>query len=129
LMPRVDLPDGHHADVREVADLRRSDVRAALKAADAQGVNLIGGQFGLDGVGAVQDGLLLQFIRSWTLTNGDGSSPLPVTAESIQDLPLHYHRPLADAIAPALAEVLGGGGARPVDPTSAARSSPSASTD
>jgi hypothetical protein len=127
LMGRVELPDGHHAELREVEDLRRGDVRAALKAADAQGVNLAEGQFGLDGIGALQDGLLVRFIRSWTLTNGDGVSPLPVTIDALQDLPLSVYQPLAAEIAPALAQVLGGG--QTVDPTSAAPSSPPANTD
>jgi hypothetical protein len=126
-MPRIELPDGHHAELRDPDDLRRADVRAAFRYADHEGVNLMAG-LGFDGVGALQDGLLLRFVRSWSLTNGDGSTPLEVTAEAIGELPLRYHRPLADAIAPALAEVMGTA-QQPPDPTSAAPSSPPASTD
>ena len=125
-MPTVELPDGHSAEMRDPGDLRRGDVRAAFKQVDAQGVNLMDG-LGFDGVAALQDALLLRFIRTWTLTNGDGVSPLPVTADALQDLPLDVFAPLAAAIAPALARTLGG--AETPSPLSGAPSSTSERTD
>ncbi len=118
-MATIHLPDGHSAELRDVGDLRRRDVKEALRVADAQGINLLEG-LGLSGISAIQEGLLLRFIKSWSLTNGEG--PLPVTIDSLQDLPLSYYRPLADAITPAMQQVLGEA-QPPVDPTSAAASS------
>ena len=137
-MPTIDLPDGHSADLRDPNDVRRSDVRAAMRAADAQGIDISGG-LTLDAIGALEDGLLPRFIVSWTLTNavagstnGDGTASLPITAESLQDLPLSYYQPLEMAFAPALQATIRqvtGGGQEPVDPTSAAPSSKPAPTD
>jgi hypothetical protein len=137
LMPTIPLPDGHSAELRDPNDVRRSDVRAAMRSADASGVDLSGG-LTLDAMGALEDGLLPRFIVSWTLTNaiagsanGDGTAPLPITAEALQDLPLSYYRPLEEAFAPALAATIRqvtGGGQEPVDPTSAAPSSKSVPT-
>ncbi len=121
-MPRINLPDGQWADLRNPADLRRKDVKAALRLADAQGINLMDGQFGLSGIGAIQEGLLVQFITDWSLTNGDGQTPLPVSVDSLGELPVSTFNRLAAEIAPALQEVMGGE-APPVDPTSAAVSS------
>jgi hypothetical protein len=132
-MPRIELPGGHHAELRDPEDLRRGDVRAAMASADRQGVD-VGGGMTLNAIGAIEDGLLVRFITSWTLTNavtgtgnGDGAAPLPVTIESLQDLPLAYFQPLEAAIAPALGQVLREG-QQPVDPTQGAPSSRPASS-
>jgi hypothetical protein len=119
-VPRIELPDGNYADLRELGDLRRADVRAALKSADDGSINLMEQKFGLDSIAAIQDGLLVRFIRSWSLVNGDGASPLPVTLESVQELPLRYYQPLGAFVAPVLQEVMANGEA-PVSPLSEAR--------
>src|SRR6266487_4436545 len=103
-MPTIDLPDGHTADLRDVGDLRRGDVRFALKAADDEGINLFGAGMGLSGIGTLQDALIVRFVRRWDLTNDDGE-PLEVSLASVQDLPVKYHKPLAAVVTPALAEI------------------------
>lgn len=107
-MPKVELPDGHSADLRDIGDLRRGDVRFALKAADDEGINLFGAGMGLSGIGTLQDALIVRFVRSWDLDDDDGN-PLPVSLASVQDLPVKYHKPLAAVVTPALSEILGGG--------------------
>lgn len=107
-MPKVELPDGHSAELRDVADLRRGDVRFALKAADDEGINLFGAGMGLSGIGTLQDALIVRFVRRWDLTDDDGK-PLEVSLATVQDLPVKYHKPLAAVVTPALAEILGGG--------------------
>jgi hypothetical protein len=128
-MPTIELPDGHTADLRDVGDLRRGDVRFALKAADDEGINLFGAGMGLSGIGTLQDALIVRFVRRWSLTGDDGQ-PLEVSLASVQDLPVKYHKPLAAVVTPALAEILGGGetnGQAP-SPLPAGPSSTSAST-
>ncbi len=107
-MVTIELPDGHSADLRDIGDLRRGDVRFALKAADDEGINLFGAGMGLSGIGTLQDALIVRFVRRWDLTNEDGS-PLEVTLASVQDLPVKYHKPLASVVTPALAEIISGG--------------------
>lgn len=108
-MPRVELPDGNWAELRDPDDVRRSDQRAALKSADAEGsINLLSNKFGLDGMAAIQDALMVRFIRRWSLVNGDGETPLPVTLEAVQDLRMSYYQPLAAVVAPAIQQVMGG---------------------
>jgi len=128
-MPTIELPDGHTADLRDVGDLRRGDVRFALKAADDEGINLFGAGMGLSGIGTLQDALIVRFVRRWSLTNEDGS-PLEVSLASVQDLPVKYHKPLAAVVTPALAEILGGGetNGQTSSPLPEAPSSTSAST-
>jgi len=128
-LPTIDLPDGHTADLRDVGDLRRGDVRFALKAADDEGINLFGAGMGLSGIGTLQDALIVRFVRRWSLTNEDGS-PLEVSLASVQDLPVKYHKPLAAVVTPALAEILGGGeqNGQMATPLPAGPSSTSAST-
>jgi len=115
-MPTIDLPDGHSADLRDVGDLRRGDVRFALKAADDEGINLFGAGMGLSGIGTLQDALIVRFVRRWDLTN-DAGEPLEVSLASVQDLPVKYHKPLAAVVTPALAEILGGGKQNGQSPT------------
>lgn len=107
-MPTIELPDGHTAELRDVGDLRRGDVRFALKAADDEGINLFGAGMGLSGIGTLQDALIVRFVRRWSLTNDEGQ-PLEVSLAAVQDLPVKYHKPLAAVVTPALAEILGGG--------------------
>lgn len=128
-MPTIQLPDGHTADLRDIADLRRGDVRFALKAADDEGINLFGAGMGLSGIGTLQDALIVRFVRRWDLTDEQGQ-PLEVSLASVQDLPVRYHKVLAAVVTPALQEILGGGEAngQAPDPLSAGPSSRSAST-
>lgn len=126
-MPTINLPDGNTAEMRDSDDLRRSDIRAALKAADAEGINVLGDGMGLLAIATIQEALVWRFVRRWSLVNGDGSTPLPITLENVRELPLKTFRPLGDYVQPLLQTVLGGGD-EPVDPTSAAPSSTPASS-
>lgn len=128
-MPTIDLPDGHSAELRDIGDLRRGDVRFALKAADDEGINLFGAGMGLSGIGTLQDALIVRFVRSWSLKT-DAGEPLAVSLASVQDLPVKYHKPLAAVVTPALAEILGGGEAngQAQPPLTGATSSTSAPT-
>lgn len=132
-MPRVDLPDGHHAEIRDIADLRRGDVRAAYRMADESGINLLKGM-GVDALGALQDAIVVRFVRRWTLTDkitkkADDATgkPLPVSMATVANLPLGYYQPLADATGPAFAQVVNQD-AGP-DPKLEPSSSPPDSTD
>lgn len=142
-MPTIPLPDGHSAEIRDPADVRRGDVRAVAAAADKD-MQVSGSQDGMQiqaggmmlGTATMQDTVVFRFLRSWTLkTDGpnlDEGGPLPVTLDVIQDLPLRYYTPLASATRPALLEINGAGqqiaNGQP-DPLSVARLSKSASTD
>jgi hypothetical protein len=130
-MQKINLPDGHYAEMRENDDLRRGDVRAALRAADKESVNLMAEKFGLDAIASIQDSLIVRFLRHWSLQEkdveeGGSEKSLPINVEVIQDLPLKYHQPLADVVAPLLQKVLGGGESQTAatkDPISEAPSS------
>lgn len=104
-MPTIELPDGHTAEMREEDDLRRADERAIYKMADADGIDLT--KPGMDMIGALQDAMIVRFTRRWSLLNGDGSSPLPVTLEAVKDLPLKFHRPLKTYINPLMQQIIG----------------------
>lgn len=134
-MPTIELPDGHTAEIRDPADVRRGDVRAVAAAADKD-MTLSGDGKQLQAAGAMlgtatmQDALMVRFVKSWTLTDDDGQ-PLPITLEVVQDLPLRYYTPIAAPLVPVLAEIMGAGqemNGQP-DPLSAARLSTSAPTD
>jgi hypothetical protein len=127
-MPTINLPDGNTAEMRDADDLRRSDIRAALKAADAEGINVLAGGMGLLAIATIQEALVWRFTRRWSLVNGDGTTPLPITLETVRDLPLGVFNPLGAYVQPLLQTVLGGDAGEPVDPTSAAPSSTPASS-
>ena len=126
-MPTIQLPDDNSAEVRDIEDMRRGDVRAAFKLADLDGANAQNGQLGMDTVGALQDAVLVRFIVSWTLTNENGN-PLAITMKTIKELKLRDYNPLATAVAPVLTEVMSGQQETP-DPTSEAPSSTSDGSD
>lgn len=122
---RVNLPDGHHAELRDITDLRRGDVRAAYRMADESGIDLTKG-LGVGALAAIQDALIVRFVRSWTIAGPDGV--LPVTMEAICDLPLSHYQPLANATQPAFAQVVNSGTIEP-DPKQDLSSSPPGNTD
>lgn len=141
-MPRIELPDGHWAELRDPADVRRGDVRAVAAAADRD-MTLTGSGDGqrmeaagaMLGTATMQDALMVRFVTSWSLTGRefgrDDDEPLPVTLEVVQDLPLKLYKPIAAPLLGVLAEIMGGGGesnGQAPDPLSAAPSSSSAST-
>ena len=126
-MPTIQLPDDNSAEVREVDDMRRGDVRAAFKLADLDGAASKDGNLGMDTVGALQDAVLVRFVVSWTLTNADGN-PLPITMKTVKGLKLRDYNPLAAAVAPVLTEVMSGQQETP-DPTPEDTSSKQAVTD
>lgn len=139
-MPTIELPDGHTAEIRDPADVRRGDVRAVAAAADAD-MKVSGDAKQLQAAGmmlgtaTMQDALMARFVRSWTLRtdglNNDEGEPLPVTLEVVQDLPLKYYKLIAAPLLPVLQEIMGVGqemNGQP-DPLSVARLSQSASTD
>ena len=123
-MPTIKLSDDHSAEVREVDDMRRGDIRAAFKLADLDGAASQNGQLGMDTVGALQDAVLVRFIASWTLLNADGN-PLPITMKTVKGLRLKDYNPLAVAVAPVLTEVMSGQQETTPDPTSEEPSSTS----
>ena len=126
-MPTIKLSDDNSAEVREIEDMRRGDVRAAFKLADLDGATSATGQLGMDTVGALQDAVLVRFVVSWTLTNENGN-PLPITMKTVKELKLRDYNPLAAAVAPVLTEVMSGQQETP-DPTSEEPSSKSDDTD
>jgi hypothetical protein len=143
-MPRVDLPGGHHAIIRDPADVRRGDVRAVAAAADKD-LSVSGNTQQLQAAGmmlgtaTMQDVVVHRFLRSWTLLMKDvdpdraeDERPAPITLEVIQDLPLRFYNAIAKPLIPALTEIQGMGGQESngePDPLSVARLSQSASTD
>ena len=127
-MPEVQLSDGNVAEVRDVDDMTRGDVRAAFKLADLDGASPQAGQLGMDTVGALQDALITRFVVSWTLKDS-GGRPLAVTMKSVKLLKLRDYKPLLAAVAPLLGEVMSGQQDATPDPTPAAPSSTSADTE
>lgn len=143
-MPRIELPGGHHAIIRDPADVRRGDVRAVAKAADKD-MSVSGNQQQMQAAGmmtataTMQDVVVHRFLRSWTLQAKDvdpeerpeDETPVPITLEVVQDLPLRFYNPLARPLIPALQEIQGMGqqeGNGEPDPLSVARLSTSAPT-
>ena len=126
-MPTIQLSGDNSAEVRDIEDMRRGDVRAAFKLADLDGAATKDGQLGMDTVGALQDAVLVRFVVSWTLLNDDGN-PLPITMKTVKGLRLKDYNPLATAVAPVLTEVMSGQQETP-DPPPEAPSSTSDGTD
>lgn len=126
-MPTIQLSDDNSAEVRDVEDMRRGDIRAAFKLADLDGAAAQNGQLGMDTVGALQDAILTRFVVSWTLLNENGN-PLPITMKTVKELKLRDYNPLAVAVAPVLTEVMSGQQETP-DPTPAGSSSKPDDTD
>ena len=126
-MPTIQLSGDHSAEVRDIEDMRRGDVRAAFKLADLDGATSQMGQLGMDTVGALQDAVLVRFVISWTLLNDNGN-PLPITMKTVKELKLRDYNPLAVAVAPVLTEVMSGQQETP-DPLSADSSSKPDGTD
>ena len=126
-MPEIKLSGGNSAVVKEIEDMTRGDVRAAFKLADLDGAGATGGELGMNTVGALQDAVMVQFILSWTLTDGDGRV-LPINMKSIKSLRLRDYNPLMIAAQPALQEVMSNTDSS-VDPTSTEPSSASDDTE
>lgn len=126
-MPRVELGGGAWAEMRDLDDLRRADIRAVFKAADDDGVSLMTSSFPLAATSTMQEALVVRFVRRWSLCDGDGN-PLPVTLDTVRDMPQRQYRPLGDYVQPALAELFGEQAQEAASPSSTAPSSTSAST-
>jgi hypothetical protein len=141
-MPTINLPDGHTAEIRDPADVRRGDVRAVAAAADKD-MTMSGDGKQMQAAGAMlgtatmQDALMARFVKSWSLTGKDApgfvedGQSLPVSLEVVQDLPLRFYKPIAAPLVPVLAEIMGAGqemNGQP-DPLSVGRLSTSAPTD
>lgn len=121
---RVPLPQEHWAEVRTVDDLRQADVRAILRQADDDGIDLRS-RMGFDTLAALQEATVARMVRRWSLVaDEDPSAPLPVTAESVRGLRVSYYRPLQEATAPVFAELMPGDGDVSADPKSGPGSSP-----
>lgn len=134
-MPTINLPDGHSAVLRD-DEVRRSDARFVARAADHE-LQVTGDQKTqrVEAAGTLmvtatmQDAIIARFVSSWTLTDPSGQ-PLPITLETVQDLPMRYFKPLAMALRSQLLEVQMGVEEEDgqLDPTSAERLSRSAPT-
>lgn len=122
---KVDLPDGEWAEVTLPKVLRKRDVMDVLDAAEAAGVD-ISGKLGARTLSTIQDVLLTMYVTQWSLVDGAGG-PVAVTLDSLGDLPMGTWQALANAVAPALGEIVGTE-TKP-DPLSAAGSSSTAPTD
>lgn len=121
---RVLLPGGDWAEVRTVDSVRRADERAILRLADEDGIDLSKGM-GIDVMAGLQDATIVRMTRRWSLKDGDGTV-LEVTAEAVQQLTKAQHTPLRSAVMPVFVELISAMGEVPLDPKSAASSSPPA---
>ncbi len=105
---RVPLPDGHHAEVRGVDDLRQADVRAILKAADEDGIDLRT-RLGFADISGIQEATVARMVRRWTLVHEETGEPLPVTPGAVRGLRVRFYRPLRESVQPVVRELMSGG--------------------
>lgn len=115
-MKTVDLGDGKTAVVREYHELTRGDVRKIFKAVDAADIKA--GTH--EGGAALIDAAMMVMVDSWDLD-------VPVSFDTVTNLPLTTYDALDDAVGTDARKVLGINEAP--DPKSDSPSSPSDSTE
>ncbi len=127
-MKTVKLTGEHTAQVREVEDILRGDVREVYRLADRDGASTLNGQLGMDQIGALQDAVVVTFVESWTLVDGGGKM-LPIDIKVVKKLRLRDYTALISALAEVLAEIMSGQKQETPDPIPADVSSKSDVTD
>lgn len=127
-MPEVQLTGDNTAQVRDIEDIERGDIRAVFANADKDGAKISGAELSMGTFGAIQDAVMVQFVDSWTLKDRNGK-PLPIDIKSVKRLKLRDYNLLLVAVQPLLTEVMSGDQQAAPDPTSEDNSSTSDDTD
>lgn len=127
-MPEIQLTGDNTAQVRDIDDIERGDIRAVFNLADRDGAKVIAGDLSMDTFGAIQDAVIVQFVESWTLKDRHGK-PLPIDMKAVKRVKIRDYNMLATAMAPLTNEVMSGGQQTTPDPTSEDNSSTSDDTD
>jgi len=94
---RVELPDGHSAEFRELTDLTSGDAKAYRRAAKFKVTNGTLEEISMDVADKQMDALLTRIILTWTMP--EYGSP-QIDPEVLDRLPLKVYDALVDAAQP-----------------------------
>lgn len=120
---KIDLPNGEWAEAQVPKHLRKSDVVEIVEYAEEHGIDLEG-KFNTRAQMGLTDVLLVRYVTEWSLTD-EGDGALPITMQTMDDLPIGTYKALASAVAPLLRAMseattpdpLSGAGSSTTEPT------------